>query len=242
MKPPSAKSKGRRLQQKVAEDIIHVFPELSGNDVRSVGMGVSGEDIIMSPAAQLLFPYGVECKNCERLNVWAAIEQSKKNCLKTSATTRDEVVVIKKNYTPPYIVVPWKSFLALHKRLRDLTKSTALHRIEGDYNNASDCIDHQLKNVISTNDASMNEIHYAASNEFQNSDMCNIRHIETLLENAMHHLRILSKHKYMLFDRKKEREESEEEMCRSLLKSTLDTLHDNVSAMEATKEDKRMFI
>ena len=111
MKPQSAKSKGRRLQQQVAEDIKQAFPQLSGNDVRSISMGANGEDILLSPKGEMLFPYSVECKNCERLNVWNAIDQCKKN-----AGSKTELVIVKKNHTPSYAVLPWTMFLSLHVR------------------------------------------------------------------------------------------------------------------------------
>ena len=39
-------------------------------------MGDSGEDILLSPAARKLFPFSVECKNQEKLNIWSSLEQA----------------------------------------------------------------------------------------------------------------------------------------------------------------------
>ena len=36
-------------------------------------MGCVGEDGLMSEYARNRFPYSVECKNCERLDIWSAI-------------------------------------------------------------------------------------------------------------------------------------------------------------------------
>ena len=62
MKPRSAKNKGKRLQNDVRDLILEKFDTLEPDDVRSITMGDSGEDILLSPAARKLFPFSVECK------------------------------------------------------------------------------------------------------------------------------------------------------------------------------------
>ena len=74
MKTQSAKAKGRRLQQWVRDLLIeklNVHPE----DVESRSMGAGGEDLIV---AREKFPYSVECKNQEKVNVWDAYSQASK--------------------------------------------------------------------------------------------------------------------------------------------------------------------
>lgn len=109
MRPQSCKAKGRVLQQRIAADIMATFPTLSGNDVRSNPMGCNGEDIILSPSAERLFPYSIEAKNQERVNVWAALEQARQNC----APDRTPLVVLKRNREEPMAVIPWATLLAL---------------------------------------------------------------------------------------------------------------------------------
>ena len=58
------------------------FPQLEEDDIKSQTMGMTGEDIVLSPAARKLIPYSFECKNVERLQFWAAVEQSESNCKK----------------------------------------------------------------------------------------------------------------------------------------------------------------
>ena len=68
MKAQSAKAKGRRLQQWVRDQLIEqldVHPE----DIESRSMGAGGEDLIMARAARQKFPYSIECKNVENLNI-----------------------------------------------------------------------------------------------------------------------------------------------------------------------------
>ena len=38
-------------------------------------MGSQGEDIILGKQSRQLFPFSVECKNQEAVNVWKAYEQ-----------------------------------------------------------------------------------------------------------------------------------------------------------------------
>ena len=47
MKPRSAKNKGKRLQNKVRDLILEKFNTLEPDDVRSITMGDSGEDILL---------------------------------------------------------------------------------------------------------------------------------------------------------------------------------------------------
>ena len=64
MKPRSAKNKGKRLQNKVRDLILEKFnSKLEPDDVRSITMGDSGEDILLSPAARRLFPFSVYILN-----------------------------------------------------------------------------------------------------------------------------------------------------------------------------------
>lgn len=109
MRPQSAKAKGRRLQQQIACSIKAKFPELKDNDVQSVSMGTNGEDIVMSPLAESLFPYSIECKNAERLNVWNAIDQCENNALRN----KTPLIAISKNRAGTFAVLPWDHFMTL---------------------------------------------------------------------------------------------------------------------------------
>lgn len=62
----SAKNKGKRLQNWVADQILNLFPRLhKDDDVRSAIMGETGEDVKISRKARKKFPYQVECKAAE---------------------------------------------------------------------------------------------------------------------------------------------------------------------------------
>jgi hypothetical protein len=111
MKVQSAKAKGRRLQQRVASDILRAFPGLSEDDVVSRSMGAGGEDIMLSAAARRCVPLSLECKNAERLNIWCAIALCRANLPKHTKTS--SCVVFSKNHESVYAAVEWKFLLRL---------------------------------------------------------------------------------------------------------------------------------
>jgi len=104
----SAKAKGRRLQQFVRDCLLKAATKLEPDDIRSTSMGVSGEDIQLSPAARKVYPYSIECKNVEKLNIWEAIRQSKYN-----ANGHTPLVIFKKNGHEPYAAIPFSHLLTL---------------------------------------------------------------------------------------------------------------------------------
>ena len=108
MKPRSAKNKGKRLQNQVRDLILEKFNSLESDDVRSITMGESGEDILLSPAARKLFPFSVECKNQEKLNIWKSLEQSE-----TNSGKHTPIVIFKRNRTKTYVALEFKKLLEL---------------------------------------------------------------------------------------------------------------------------------
>jgi hypothetical protein len=109
MKPQSAKAKGRRLQQQFRELLIEelgIHPE----DIESRSMGAGGEDLIMARAARRKFPYSIECKNVEKLNVWEAYKQAEEN-----SKDYEPVVVMKKNNHKTLVVIDAEHFVKIHK-------------------------------------------------------------------------------------------------------------------------------
>ena len=108
MKPRSAKNKGKRLQNKVRDLILEKFNQLEPDDVRSITMGDSGEDILLSPAARRLFPFSVQCKNQEKLNIWSALEQAEEN-----SGNHIPLVIFKRNRTKTYAVLEFDNLLDL---------------------------------------------------------------------------------------------------------------------------------
>ena len=117
MKTQSAKAKGRRFQQWVRDkliDILNIHPE----DIESRSMGAGGEDLIMAKAARNLFPYSIECKNQEALNIWAAYKQAEENC-----KGYEPLAVIKRNHHKPLAVVDLEAFILLNRKEDDTNRS-----------------------------------------------------------------------------------------------------------------------
>ena len=108
MKPRSAKNKGKRLQNKVRDLILEKFNQLEPDDVRSVTMGESGEDILLSPAARKLFPFSTECKNQEKINIWSSLEQAE-----TNSGKHIPIVIFKRNRSKKYVALEFEKLLEL---------------------------------------------------------------------------------------------------------------------------------
>ena len=108
MKSRSAKNKVKRLQNHVRDLLLEKFQQLEEDDVRSTTMGDSGEDILLSPAARKLFPFSVECKNQEKLNIWSSLEQAENNSGKHTP-----LLIFKRNRTKTYAVLELNELLKL---------------------------------------------------------------------------------------------------------------------------------
>ena len=113
MKPQSCKNKGRRLQQRIATDIVEAFPHLDEGDAVSTSMGAGGEDVRLSPLARQCLPLSIECKCQEKMNVWACLEQARQN----TPDGATPCLVFSRNRSPTYAVVPWEVLLDLYRRL-----------------------------------------------------------------------------------------------------------------------------
>jgi len=92
------------MRDKLVEE-LGVHPE----DIESRSMGAGGEDLIMARAAREKFPYSIECKNVEKLNVWDAYAQAIEN-----SKDYEPIVVMKKNGKKPLVVVDAEYFVRLH--------------------------------------------------------------------------------------------------------------------------------
>ncbi len=69
-------------------------------------MGAGGEDLIMARDARRKFPFSIECKNVEKLNVWNAYEQATAN-----SGDNEPILFMKKNRKKPLVVVDAEWFI-----------------------------------------------------------------------------------------------------------------------------------
>ena len=116
MKTSSAKDKGRRLQKWVGEQISKLTGLPFGHDcpIESRGMGQNGVDVRLDREALKLFPYSVECKNCETWSVPAWIKQAKENLIPGT----NWLLFIKRNHHEEIVVLDARLFFKLLSKKR----------------------------------------------------------------------------------------------------------------------------
>lgn len=121
MKTSSAKAKGRSLQNKVTLRFRELFNGiLEDGDIKPQIMGVSGEDIVLSPSAKKLIAFDIECKNQEKLigvGLTNAIEQAEGN----SSEDRIPLLIFKKNREPERVILRLDDFMELVYPNSDVT-------------------------------------------------------------------------------------------------------------------------
>ena len=116
MKTQSAKAKGRRLQQWFRDLLVSKLG-IHKEDIESLSMGAGGEDLIMARSARQKFPYSIECKNQEKINIWESYKQASEN-----SKDYEPVVVLKRNKHKPLVLVDAEYFVELHNRVaKELT-------------------------------------------------------------------------------------------------------------------------
>jgi len=108
--PKSRKAKGRMLQKEVAYQIVTSLPGIGSEDVKCAIMGESGVDIHLSTRARELFPFGIECKAQESLNIWQALEQARINAEKEKLMP---LLVFKRNRSDIYVCLRLADFLGM---------------------------------------------------------------------------------------------------------------------------------
>ena len=89
----SGKAKGRRLQNWV-RDQLKLILYLTGADVK-----------LTSDEARKVFPFDIECKNAESVNVWKAYEQASQH------GELEPLLIIKKNGKKPLVVLDATYFM-----------------------------------------------------------------------------------------------------------------------------------
>ena len=110
MKTQSEKAKGRRLQQWFRDLLVSKLG-IHKEDIESRSMGAGGEDLIMARSARQKFPYSIECKHQEKINIWESYKQANEN-----SKDYEPVVVLKRNKHKPLVLVDAEYFVELHNR------------------------------------------------------------------------------------------------------------------------------
>lgn len=110
MRCSSRKQKGRRACQELQALILRWFPDLSERDVRVTPSGSTGEDIQLSAAAVESFPYAVEVKNQERMNIWQSLLQTSRHAQKLKL---EPLLAFRRNRSEMFVVLRAEHFFEL---------------------------------------------------------------------------------------------------------------------------------
>lgn len=120
IKVSSAKAKGRKLQQFVAQKIADITGCAYGKDedIESRPMGQSGTDVILRGKAKDLFSFAVECKAQESWSVHSWIEQAQKN----TGRFKTWLLFAKRKNHKPVIIMDAEEFFKLYQINIDVLK------------------------------------------------------------------------------------------------------------------------
>lgn len=120
----SAKQKGRDLQQWVCRKIASLF-EMSYDQqddnclIHSREMGQSGVDIVLRGYVAKMFPFAIECKSTEKMDLPAFIRQAQSH----QSTGRHWMVVYKgRALSQPVVIISWEALEELYLGLIRLGK------------------------------------------------------------------------------------------------------------------------
>lgn len=97
--------------------ILNLFLKLEPDDVRSTGMGQTGEDVQLSPAARRYIPYQIECKNKGRSQVHTYYAQAKEH------GEHEPLVIVKMDRDIPLAIVSAEHFFNLLKEQSERSQS-----------------------------------------------------------------------------------------------------------------------
>lgn len=104
----SAKAKGRRCAAEVKKLLIKFSDILNEGDIVVTPSSVPGPDLHLSPFALRIFPFVIECKNQEKMNIWASLEQ----CLShKSSLNQIPVLFFKRNKSDLYVALLAEDFM-----------------------------------------------------------------------------------------------------------------------------------
>lgn len=116
MKTSSCKAKGRRACQEVKELLHKYAPDLKPGDIEITSSGAIGEDMKLSPAARELYPFVIECKNVEALNIWKSFQQATDHKLKNShpdSAARIPILFFRRNRSSLMVCLEAEEFVRL---------------------------------------------------------------------------------------------------------------------------------
>lgn len=108
MKPRSAKNKGRQGQNEVRDLLIKTLG-LNPDNIKTAIMGEQGADLKLFGDEKQLFPFDIEVKRLEAINIYAALEQADHH------GDQEPIVFHRKNRTEWQITMNAEAFLNIYR-------------------------------------------------------------------------------------------------------------------------------
>ena len=126
IKVSSARGKGMSFQKWICTELSKLLdlPYNQSDDESPIASRPSGghaTDIILRGKARKLFPFSIEAKAVENLNLFAAVEQARTN---TEPGMNWMVIHKKKALSEPIVVVGWSTFTGIYKKVLDSMKKS----------------------------------------------------------------------------------------------------------------------
>ena len=111
MSAKSCKAKGRAACKEVVELLAKYWPDHRPGDFEITSSGVTGEDVKLSPAARDRFPFVIEVKNQQALNIWEALKQAQSH--RKDRENLYPLLFFKRNHSKLYVALEADDFLKL---------------------------------------------------------------------------------------------------------------------------------
>ena len=113
MRIKSSKAKGKRAVFETRDLLLDKAPHLAPEDIVKPVGSRSGADLILSPRAKETYPFSIEVKNQEKINIWESIAQSERHGEKEGLTP---LLVFKRNRSELYVTLKLEDLLRLMQR------------------------------------------------------------------------------------------------------------------------------
>ena len=92
----------------MAQELLYKFARILGEGDIEVPTGSRpGKDILFSPLARSMYPFAIECKNQEALNIWNALTQAESNAKEKEIP----LLFFKRNHSKMYIAMDAEKFI-----------------------------------------------------------------------------------------------------------------------------------
>ncbi len=108
----SRKAKGRALQNLVVQKMLERGEGLLEGDIKGAIMGEGGIDVKLSPAAQKVYPFKIECKNQEKFKgIYDIYKQAEEH-----KGEGEPLVILKMNRKKPLLITDLDYFLDVYMK------------------------------------------------------------------------------------------------------------------------------